>query len=63
MNYYQMLENLHVVANNKDRDDENFWSHEIYSQSDFSMACLDVHLLVRKNICKQIKWGKERNEL
>lgn len=60
MNYYQMLENLHVVSNNKDRDDENFWSQELYSQSDFSSACLDAHLLVRKNICKQVEWGKNK---
>jgi len=50
-----MLENLHVVSNNKDRDDKNFWSQEVYSQSDFSNACLDAHLLVRKNICKQVE--------
>lgn len=62
MNYYEMLENLHVVSNNKDRDDENFWSQEVYSQSDFSNACLDAHLLVKKNICKQVEWGKEQNE-
>ena len=30
MKYYQMLENLHVVSNNKERDDMNFWSQEVY---------------------------------
>ena len=57
-----MLENLHVVSNNKNRDDENFWSQEIYSQLDFSKACLDVRLLVSKKICKQVKWEKGQNE-
>ncbi|WP_031537522.1 hypothetical protein [Bacillus sp. MB2021] len=62
MNYYQMLENLHVVSNNKDRDDENFWSQEVYSDRDFSDACLDSQLLVGKSICKQVKWEKEHSE-
>ncbi|MFO1443303.1 hypothetical protein KDN24_08780 [Bacillus sp. Bva_UNVM-123] len=62
MKYYQMLENLHVVSNNKDRGDVNFWSQEVYSHSDIVEACLDTQLLISKKICRQVEWGKEQNE-
>lgn len=62
MNYYQMLENLHVISNNKERADMNFWSQELYSSSDFSDACLDIHLLLRKGFCKYVERDEEKNE-
>lgn len=62
MNYYKMLENLHVVSNNKDRADMNFWAEELYSSSDFSDACLDIHLLLRKGICTYFERDGEQNE-
>jgi hypothetical protein len=60
--YYQMLENLHVISNNKERADMNFWEQEVYSHTDFSDACLDIHLLVSKKFCKQVEQGEEQNE-
>jgi len=59
---YQMLENLHVISNNKERGDFNFWAEEIYSHIDFSDACLDVHLLLRAGFCKYVESDEEKNE-
>lgn len=57
-----MLENLHVISNNKERGDFNFWAEEIYSHIDFSDACLDVHLLLRAGFCKYVESDEEKNE-
>ena len=61
MNYYEMLENLHVVSNNKDRDDMNFWTQEVYSESEFALACLDVRLLLKEGICREVERDEEKN--
>lgn len=63
MNYYKMLENLHVISNNKDRADMNFWAEELYSASDFSDACLDVRLLLKRGfVCVFNGRNKIENE-
>lgn len=62
MNYYQMLENLHVVSNKKERADMNFWAQEMYSSTDFSDACLDIHLLLRKGFCTYVERAEEKIE-
>lgn len=57
-----MLENLHVISNNKERGDFNFWAEEIYSHIDFSEACIDVSLLLNEGLCRIVKSDEEKNE-
>ena len=57
-----MLENLHVVSNNRDRADMNFWAEEIYSEIEFALACLDVNLLLKEKFCKIVRSVEEKNE-
>lgn len=60
LNCYQMLKNLHVIINNKEQF--NFWEQEVYDESEFVEACLDVHLLLKAGLCQNVKGDEEKDE-
>ncbi|MFK5707506.1 hypothetical protein [Lysinibacillus boronitolerans] len=60
MNYYQMLDNVHVFI--RKRDQINFWEQELYRKIDFSEACIDVSLLLNEGLCRIVKSDEEKNE-
>jgi len=59
LNYYQMLSNLHVINNKDGIEEVNFGEQEVYSSTEFSDACLDIHLLLRKGFCKYVERDEE----
>lgn len=57
-----MLSNLHVINNKDGIEEVNFWKQEVYSFTEFSDACLDIHLLLRKGFCTYVERDEEKNE-
>jgi formate dehydrogenase maturation protein FdhE len=53
-----MLDNVHVIIRKKDQI--NFWEQELYGNSDFHEACLDVSLLLKEGICREVERDDER---
>lgn len=59
---YQMLSNLHVINNKDGMEQISFWQQEVYSSTELSDACLDVHLLLREGFCKYVESDEKKNE-
>lgn len=58
MTVYQMLKTIHVVTYEAQ---VNFFEQEIYKESEFADAFLDVQLLLKAGVCKLAVMDKEMN--